>query len=103
MRLSPQSVSEGRTKSGIRSDVAGITWSAFEAEVGDIIAMDLQYRLQRVEQWSEDGDRDGERDEGQKGTTQDRDSSDGYARLREVRPLERAPKPRSDSAGKAQM
>ena len=30
---------------------------------------------------SEDCDRDGERDEGRKGRTQDRDSSDGYARL----------------------
>ena len=59
--------------------------------------MDLQYRLQRVGQLSEDSDRDGERDEGQKGTTQDRDSSDGYARLRERRPLDRAPKPRSDT------
>ena len=97
MRLSPQSASEGRTESGIRSEVAGIMWSAFEAEVGDIIVMDLQYRLQRVEQLSEDSDHDGERDEGLKGRTQDRDSSDGYARLREVRPLERAPKPRSDT------
>ena len=43
MRLSPKSASEGRTESGIRSKVAGITWSAFEAEVGDVIAMDLQY------------------------------------------------------------
>ena len=43
-----------------------------------------------------DGDRDGERDEGLKGRTQDRDSSDGYMILRERRPLERAPKPRSD-------
>ena len=43
MRPSPQSASEGRTESGIRSEVAGVTWSAFEAEVGDIIAMDLQY------------------------------------------------------------
>ena len=94
---STKSASEGGTESGIRSEVAGITWSAFEAEVGDIVAIDLQYRLHRVAQWSEDGDRDGERDEGQKGRTQDRDSSDGYARLREVRPLERAPKPRSDT------
>ena len=43
VRLSPQSASEGRTESRIRSEVAGITWSAFEAEVGHIIAMDLQY------------------------------------------------------------
>ena len=43
MRLSPKSASEGRTESGSRSEVAGITWSAFEAEVGDIIAIDLQY------------------------------------------------------------
>ena len=43
MRLSPQSASEGGgTESRIRSEVAGITWSAFEAKVGDIIAMDLQ-------------------------------------------------------------
>ena len=69
---------------------------AFKADVRDTITMDLQYRLHRVEQLSEDGDHDGERDEGLKGRTQDRDSSDGYAILRERRPLERAPKPRSD-------
>ena len=41
---STKSASEGGgTESGIRSEVAGITWSAFEAEVGDVIAMDLQY------------------------------------------------------------
>ena len=56
-----------------------------------------EYRLHRVEQLSEDGDRDGERNEGLKGRTQDRDSSDGYTILRERRPLERAPKPRSDN------
>ena len=43
MRLSPQSASEGRTESGIRSEVARITWSAFEAEVGDPIAITFQY------------------------------------------------------------
>ena len=100
MQLSPKSTLEGRTESRICSEVAGITWSAYEAEVGDIIAMDLQYRLQRVEQWSEDSDRDGERDEGLKGRTQNRDSSDGYARFRERRPLERAPKPRLDTVSR---
>ena len=40
---STESASEGGTESRIRSEVAGITWSAFEAEVGDVIAMDLQY------------------------------------------------------------
>ena len=45
MRLSPKSTSEGRTGSGIHSDVAGVTWLAFEANVGDTIVMDLQYRL----------------------------------------------------------
>ena len=34
--------SEGRTGSGIRNDVAGITWSPFKADVGDTIAMDFQ-------------------------------------------------------------
>ena len=42
---STKSASEGGTESGIRSEVAGITWSAFGAEVGDIVAIDLQYRL----------------------------------------------------------
>ena len=45
LQLSPESTSEVRTGSGIRNDVAGIMWSAFKADVGDTIVMDLQYRL----------------------------------------------------------
>ena len=69
MWLSPESASEGRTGSGIRNDVAGITWLAFEADVRNAIAIDFQYGLHRVAQLSEYGHHDDERDEGQKGRT----------------------------------
>ena len=44
-KYAAKSIKRVRGEDGIRdcSEVAGITWSAFEAEVRDIIAMDLQY------------------------------------------------------------